>query len=121
MVVSYSRTFGPNRNFEGQGISSLKKHVTDVLTTEEVELHNRVIRLRDTAHAHSDARSHLLEGYDYNKYMTLMQIIEPLDKSSVEKLKIMIEKWFKYLEAERSRLKEAKRSTSNNSFNPSPR
>lgn len=112
LIISYARPFGTNRNFEGQGKSSLKKYVTDVLNEDEIELHNRVIAMRDTTYAHSDARSHLIEGFDYSKYAAIMMLIQPLDKSSTSKLKTMIDKWIKYLEAEKSKLKGATRSTS---------
>jgi len=62
--------------------------------------------MRDTAYAHSDASTHLIEGFDYDKYAALMLVILPLDKSSTERLEGMIRKWIEYLNAQKSNLKQ---------------
>lgn len=107
LIISYSRPFHCNKNLEGQPKSSLREHTSEVLNEAEVEIHTRVLAMRDTAYAHSDARSHLIEGFDYRKYFALMRTIETLDKSATGKLKIIIEKWIRYLEAEKSKLKKS--------------
>src|SRR6266850_6323743 len=67
LIISYSRPFHGNYNLKGQPKSSLKEHTCDVLNDTECELHTRVLAMRDEAYAHSDARSHLFEGFDYRK------------------------------------------------------
>ena len=105
LIISYARPFRGNNNFEGQPRSSLRQHACEVLDEAEVEIHDRILALRDNAYAHSDARSHLLESLDYTKHIGLMRTIETLDKSTTGKLKVIIEKWIGYLEAEKSKLK----------------
>jgi hypothetical protein len=105
LIISYSRPFKGSYNFKGQA-SSLQDFTGEVLNQDEVELHNRVIAMRDTAYAHSDASAHLLEGFDYDKYSGFMISVQPLDKSATDKLKIMIQKWANYLEAKKAKLKE---------------
>src|SRR5437764_1899611 len=82
LIISYSRPFGPNYEFSGQipVKSSLKEFTSKVLSEDEVKLHDRVIDMRNSTYAHSQARSHLIEGFDYNKYMAIMHFILPLDK-----------------------------------------
>ena len=109
LIISYSRPFRCNKNFEGQPKSSLREHTREVLNEAEFEIHGQVLAMRDEAYAHSDARSHLFEGFDYSRYVALMQPIETLDKSATRTLKIMTEKWISYLEIEKSKLKESLR------------
>lgn len=107
LIISYSRPFHFNKNFKGQPESSLRKHACEVLNEAEVEMHSRVLGMRDTAYAHSAARSHLFEGFDYRKSVALMRSVETLDKAETSTLKIMIKKWIGYLEIEKSKLKES--------------
>jgi hypothetical protein len=104
LIISYSRPFGGNKNFAGQGKSSLAQ-VLDKLNDDERKLHERVIGSRNTAYAHSDASAHLVPGWNYGgKGIKLMRIpFVPLGKSETEMLKVMIRKWIKYLESEKAK------------------
>jgi hypothetical protein len=106
LIISYSRPFHWNKNFRGQPDSSLRKEVSKVLQEpHEAELHAKVLSLRDSAYAHSAARSQLIEGLDYGNDFALTRSIEMLDRPTTEKLRIIIEKWISYLEAEKTYLK----------------
>lgn len=107
LIISYSRPFKASYNFKGQPKFSLQNSLGEVLNQEELELHNYVIQMRDTAYARSDASTHLIEGFDYDKHVALMLVILPLDKSSTERLHGMIQKWIEFLEAQKSKLKQA--------------
>ena len=107
LIVSYSRPFKSSQHFKGQGKSSLDGYEHKVLGEAEVELHRQILALRDQAYAHSDARSHLFEGFDYSKYMAFMRPIEVLDRSATVQLKLIIGKWIRYLDAEKSKLKDS--------------
>lgn len=104
LIVSYSRPFHNNRNFEGEPRSSLKDVVDRVLDQSEAELHNKVLQMRDTAYAHSDARTHRIKGLNYQKSVPLLMDPEPLNKSDTKTLIIMIRKWIRYLNEEISHL-----------------
>jgi len=104
LIVSYSRPFKLSNEFSGQGKSSLQS-TAKVLNDDEIKLHEKVIDMRDRAHGHSDARSHLFEGLDFNKLGIMKYPFMPLSKLETENLKIMIEKWIAYLKEERSKLK----------------
>src|SRR6266446_1254832 len=101
LIISYARPFKRSHNFKGQAKSSLQDFIREVLNHEELELHKRVIAMRDTSYAHSDASSHLIEGFDYDRYVALMLQVQPLDKSETTRLRMMIQKWTKYLEAKK--------------------
>lgn len=108
LMISYSRPFTRNSNLKGEGKSSLGGYEHEVLKEGvEVELHRRILALRDQAYAHSDASSHLFEGLDYTKYLAFMRPVEILDKSETGTLKVMIKRWISHLEGEKSRLKES--------------
>lgn len=106
LIISYSRPFKRSYNFKGEGKSSLEGYENEVLEADAVELHRRILGLRDRAYAHSDASSHLFEGYDYNKFVAFYRPIEILDKSQTEQLKLIIGKWISYLETQKSKLKK---------------
>lgn len=107
LIIAYSRPFTRNNNFKGQDKSSLKGSEHEVLTEEvEVELHRRILALRDRAYAHSDASSNLIEGLDYSRYIALMRSVELLDKVETGTLKVMIERWISHLQGETSNLKK---------------
>jgi len=108
LIVSYSRPFKLSKELLGQGRSSLKHYVDEVLNEDEAKLHKKVIDKRDTAHGHSDASSHLIEGFNYSgKNIKLMKYaFMPLNRSETEKLKTMIKKWIAHLKKEESKLKE---------------
>jgi hypothetical protein len=106
LIISYARSFKRSNNFNGKDMSLLEGHEHEVLEEDEVELHRRILALRDRAYAHSDASSHLFGGHDYSKYVALARPIETLDKSATGTMKTMIEKWISYLESEKSKLKE---------------
>jgi hypothetical protein len=108
LIISYSRPFTGNYNFKGQDKSSLKGSEHDVLKAGvEVELHRRILDLRNRAYAHSEAGTNLIEGFDYSKYFALMPSVELLDKSETGTLKVIIERWISHLKVETSNLKES--------------
>lgn len=106
LIISYSRPFKGSNNFTGKDKSSLEGCEREVLKKGEVELHSRIIGLRDRAFAHSDARSHPFEGLDYSKSVAFYRTIEILDKSETEQLKIIIGKWIRFLKEEKFKLKK---------------
>jgi hypothetical protein len=106
LIISYSRPFKRSYNFKDEG-SSLEGYEKKVLDDDEVELHRRILGLRDRAYAHSDASSHLFEGFDYSKFVAFYRPIEILDKSATEQLKLIIGKWISYLETQKSKLKKS--------------
>lgn len=96
LIISYSRPFGGNKNFTGQGKSSLNQSL-DILDEDERKLHDRVVASRNTAYAHSDASSRVLQHWNYGgkglKFM--LDPFIPLNKAETERLKKMIGKWIK--------------------------
>ena len=117
LIVSYSRPFTVHKDLDGKyekndkgtRAAPLTDHVTEVLKdTEAIELHNRVLHLRDTAYAHSDARSHLFEGLDYTKQVPFMKVVLNLNQLETAGLKVMIGKWLKYLNEQIPPLKRRK-------------
>jgi hypothetical protein len=69
-------------------------------------LHGRIVGLRDKAYAHSDAEVKSLD-LDYTKSAPTFPTVETLSRSETEMLKMMIEKWVKYLKREKSKLKDS--------------
>lgn len=106
LIISYSRPFHRNKDLNGEYENSLGDIISEVLIEAEIELHRKVFASRNTNYAHSDARSHLIKGLDYNKSAAIMYRIENLDKSEIATLKVMILKWIKHLEAKISLLKQ---------------
>ena len=124
LIVSYARPFGPNYELgnedpsetEGgnkscrrsrRSKSSLDSHVANVLRApEELQLHDKVLELRDTAYGHSDAIAHLFNDTDYDgKGMKVKKYpYVPLTELETRNLKRIIAKWIAYLKAERSKL-----------------
>lgn len=102
LIVSYARPFHYNRTFKGAPKSSLRKHVREVLSDAEIQLHKRVLELRDTVFAHSDGEA--LKVFTAGSF-TLMRIVENLSESEVRLLKGMTKKWIDYLGIERSDLR----------------
>ncbi|MEP6912945.1 MAG: hypothetical protein ABI923_09335 [bacterium] len=98
LIISYSRPFHRNKDLEDKYELSLEKSIAQVLTEAETELHRKVFDSRNTAYAHSDARSHLPKSFDYDKSPVIMYRIENLNKSETATLKTMIKKWIKHLE-----------------------
>lgn len=104
LIISYSRPFSGNRNLEGEQVNSLDRDTCRILSKSETELHRRILDLRDTAYAHSDARRYRIAGVDYRKstFMSkLMYRTENLTKQEAVTLKIMIEKWLRHLGREK--------------------
>jgi hypothetical protein len=106
LIVSYARPFHNNMNFEDEPKSSLRKHVAEVLNENEIELHDRILRLRDTVYAHSDASAHRVSNADSALTIIPMRVVENLSESEVRLLKCMTKKWSDYLGIERSKLKK---------------
>lgn len=100
LIVSYAKPFGLRKNLNGENEFRLDEHVqiADLLDEQERKLHKRVKELRDQSVAHSDARSLLIEGFDYTKTFHFMKAELNLDRDEVELLKKMIDKWIKYLD-----------------------
>jgi hypothetical protein len=105
LIISYSRPFGGNKNFPGQGRSSLNLSLS-ILDEDERKLHERVWNSRNTAYAHSDASSRLLRNWNYSGKggKLFLNPFIPLGKSETEKLKMIIEKWIKHLAGEKAKL-----------------
>lgn len=105
LIISYSRPFHGSRNFNGEPLSSLKKEICRVLNESETQLHRKVLDMRDSAYAHSDARARRIEGLNYNKSIAIFYVIENLSKAETAMLKLMTEKWINYLDGKISLLK----------------
>jgi hypothetical protein len=106
LIVSYARPFHNNKNFKGEPESCLRKQVAEVLNENEIELHDRILRLRDNVYAHSNASAHRLPNFNYDLNIMIMQVVENLSESEVRSLKSMTKKWIEYLGLERSKLKK---------------
>jgi hypothetical protein len=108
LIISYSRPFTSNNNRERRNKSELGERVQEVLMgTNEVDLHKRVLDLRNQAYAHSDAQVHLFEGLDYTKHLPFMKVVEILDKPETTLLAVIIKKWLCYVEGKQLNLKES--------------
>jgi hypothetical protein len=105
LIVSYARPFHVNKNYGDGPNSSLRKQAAKVLDETEIKLHDRILELRDTVFAHSDASAHLFGEAEYSSTFMPMRVVENLSESEVRLLKRMIKKWIDYLEVERSELK----------------
>lgn len=104
LIVSYARPFHNNKTLKGAPGSSLRKQVVGVLNEAEVELHDRILRLRDTVIAHSDGRAlRVFSSADFG--LTFMRVVENLSESEVRLLNRMTKKWIDYLGIERLKLK----------------
>tara|TARA_R110002072_G_scaffold34164_6_gene102538 strand:+ start:470 stop:1075 length:606 start_codon:yes stop_codon:yes gene_type:complete len=55
LIVAYSRPFSGNDKSSKNSIPDLNKNVIKILNTNEKELHNSLIKLRNKAIAHSDS------------------------------------------------------------------
>jgi hypothetical protein len=97
LIISYSRPFYWNKNFEGEPKSSLRKCVCEVLDKTEAELHRRILSQRDTIYAHSEAHPRRVKNLDYTKLIPIFYPLENLSKTDKATLKVMIGKWIKYL------------------------
>jgi hypothetical protein len=106
LIVSYARPFHDNKTLKGAPASSLREQVGEVLSeAAEVDLHDRILRLRDTVIAHSDGRA--LRVYSSSMLgPTITGVVENLSESEVKLLKRMTKKWIDYLGIERSKLKK---------------
>jgi hypothetical protein len=103
LIVSYARPFHNNKTLKGAPESSLRNQVGEVLNETEVELHKRILRLRDTVIAHSDGRA--LRVFSTNFGLTFTRVVENLSESEVKLLKRMTKKWIDHLGIESSKLK----------------
>ncbi len=104
MVISYWRPFTRQNDFPGHAKLPLNKAVSEVLTENQAKLHKAVGDIRCTDVAHSDARVHLDERFDYGKphLAAPYKSSKRLNKAETEMLGIMIRKWIDYLEKERA-------------------
>jgi hypothetical protein len=105
LIVSYARPFHNNKTLKGAPGSSLRKQVVEVLNEAEVELHDRILKLRDTVIAHSDGRAlRVFSSTDFG--FNFMRVVENLSESEVRLLKRMTKKWSDYLGIERLKFKK---------------
>jgi hypothetical protein len=105
LIVAYARPFHKNKNFKGEPDSSLRNDVAEVLNEAEVELHKRILKLRDNVYAHSAAAAHRVPSWDYALPFTPTLPVENLSEADVRLLKSMTKKWIDRLKVERSKLK----------------
>jgi len=106
LIVAYARPFHNNKTLRGAPESSLRKQVNEVLSeAREAELHERILRLRDTVIAHSDGRAIGIYG-SISLGLTITGVVENLSESDVKLLNRMIKKWIDYLGIEHSKLKK---------------
>lgn len=104
LIVSYARPFHNNKTLKGAPASSLRKQTLEVLNEAEVELHDRILIMRDTVIAHSDGRAlRVFSNADFS--LTFTRVVENLSESEVRLLQRMTKKWIDYLEIEHLRLR----------------
>ena len=103
LIVSYARPFHDNKN-GAPPKSSLGKQIAKVLDETEIELHRRILKLRDTVFAHPEASGNPLDQPRYSQFIP-MHVVDNLNESEVTLLNRMIEKWVDLLEVERSEFK----------------
>lgn len=110
LIVSYARPFGVRRDLERQRESPLDKHIADVLIEkEEIALHEQIKEMRNESFAHSDARSHLFEGFDYiGEPVFLYKSELPLSEEKTRLLATIIQKWIDYLDTQIAKLRESR-------------
>jgi hypothetical protein len=111
-IISDSRPFTGNKNADGKTEPlALKQQISELLNEEERKLHDKVVGRRNSTYAHSDARMHLIPGYDYGS-RSFQLMVDPfyslLTESETAMLRVMIGKWIRYLLKERAELKAAK-------------
>ncbi|HXD31566.1 MAG TPA: hypothetical protein VN643_10640 [Pyrinomonadaceae bacterium] len=109
LIISYSRPFSRNRNFKNEPVSSLKKETGKVLNEAETELHNKILEMRDTAYAHSDASTRRL-GNQHRFFLG----VPNLSKPETVILEVIIGKWIEYLNKEIDNLKQRRISSTTN-------
>jgi hypothetical protein len=100
LIVCYGRPFSIRFDLEAHRELPLDQKVTvsDILSKEEVKIHERIKGLRNESYAHSDACSKLVEGWDYMRSISLMKRDLNLKKSDIELLVKIVNKWIKYLD-----------------------
>ncbi|HVQ40508.1 MAG TPA: hypothetical protein VMS31_23400 [Pyrinomonadaceae bacterium] len=109
LIIAYARPFGMKKDLKGQREKPLDEQVGEVLTEEaEIALHSRVKELRHESFAHSDARSHLLEGFDYSNQIVSFKPELPLSQSETTLLATMIQKWINHLDSQIAKFKESR-------------
>jgi hypothetical protein len=109
LIISYARPFGMKKDLDGQREKALDEQVAEVLTDEaEIALHKRVKEMRHESFAHSDARAHLIEGWDYSNQIGLIKSELPLSQSETTLLATMIQKWINYLDSQIAKFKESR-------------
>jgi len=110
LIISYAKPFSLKYDLKGQRELPLDEQVADVLIEkEEIALHEVVKDMRDKSVAHSDARSHLFENFNYNsKQMVIFQSVRPLSKSHTNLLATMIQKWINHLDTHIAKIKESR-------------
>jgi hypothetical protein len=99
LIVSCCRPFTTRYGLDEKRESPLDLHIHEILTDEcELELHERVKKLRDATYAHSDARATVIPGVDYTSDWCFFKAELNLESSEVELLNNMIGKWIAYLD-----------------------
>jgi len=108
LIISYARPFGTRYDLKGQPELLLDTQVAEVLTEEaEIALHKRVKEMRNESFAHSDARAHLFEGFDYSNQLVFFRPELPLSQSETSLLATMIQKWINHLDTQIAKFKES--------------
>lgn len=101
--------FSTRYDLERQRELPLDKQVPDVLIEkEEIALHKRIKEMRDESFAHSDARSHLFEGFDYSNHFPFFKPELPLSQPETSLLATMIQKWINHLDTQIAKFKESR-------------
>jgi hypothetical protein len=114
LIISYARPFGMRYDLKPQRELTLDTQVADVLMEqEEIALHERIKKMRDESFAHSDARSHLFEHFDYSNQVVFFKPELPLSPSETRLLATMIQKWINYLDTQIAKFKESRGDPTN--------
>lgn len=89
VVISYARNFKNSRGFNNNDRINTK--LIKCFSSEEDELHKKVIDWRDQEYAHSDALPNDIQIYKDGGYSRRV-VRQLLDKDQLEMLKIMVNK-----------------------------
>lgn len=109
LIISYARPFSMRKDLKRQRELPLDKQVADVLIEkEEIALHERIKEMRHESFAHSDARSHLFEGFDYSNHFPFFKLELPLSQPETSLLATMIQKWINHLDTHIAKFKESR-------------
>lgn len=109
LIICYAKPFSTRYDLERQRELPLDKQVPDVLIEkEEIALHERIKKMRDESFAHSDARAHLFEGFDYSNHFPFFKLELPLSQPETSLLATMIQKWINHLDTQIAKFNESR-------------